>query len=194
MKIYLRDINPAMVRAWMNCPWGGDVQISCGDIFEGPAADVIVSPSNSYGFMDGGIDAVYSDYFGPELQQRLQRYIRDFNYGELPVGQAIMVPTNNGKYPRLIAAPTMRVPMSVKGTLNAYLAFRAALRLVVYPTSNVMGSILCPGLCTSVGEMPPEVCAGQMYFAYRAVIKNDLGFPVDLREATMWDAYLKRVE
>ena len=34
-------------------------QISCGDIFKGaPAADAIVSPANSFGFMDGGIDMV----------------------------------------------------------------------------------------------------------------------------------------
>ena len=35
------------------------LQISCGDIFEGaPSADAIVSPANSFGFMDGGIDMV----------------------------------------------------------------------------------------------------------------------------------------
>ena len=35
------------------------MQISYGDIFEGaPSADAIVSPANSFGFMDGGIDMV----------------------------------------------------------------------------------------------------------------------------------------
>lgn len=35
------------------------IQISTGDIFNGgPAADAIVSPANSFGFMDGGIDMV----------------------------------------------------------------------------------------------------------------------------------------
>ena len=33
--------------------------MSCGDIFKGaPAVDAIVSPANSFGFMDGGIDMV----------------------------------------------------------------------------------------------------------------------------------------
>ena len=37
-------------------------QISFGDIFKGaPAADAIVSPANSFGFMDGGIDMVGED-------------------------------------------------------------------------------------------------------------------------------------
>ena len=41
------------------------LQISYGDIFKGaPAADAIVSPANSFGFMDGGIDYAYSDHFG----------------------------------------------------------------------------------------------------------------------------------
>ena len=35
------------------------MQISCGDIFKGaPSADAVVSPANSFGFMDGGIDMV----------------------------------------------------------------------------------------------------------------------------------------
>ena len=35
------------------------LQISCGDIFKGaPSADAVVSPANSFGFMDGGIDMV----------------------------------------------------------------------------------------------------------------------------------------
>ena len=34
-------------------------QISSGDIFiDAPGADAIVSPTNSFGFMDGGIDLV----------------------------------------------------------------------------------------------------------------------------------------
>ena len=45
-----------------------NTQISEGDIFEGgPEADAIVSPANSFGFMDGGIDMVYSRHFGWQM-------------------------------------------------------------------------------------------------------------------------------
>jgi hypothetical protein len=33
-------------------------------------ADAILSPANSFGFMDGGIDLLYSNFFGWELQDR----------------------------------------------------------------------------------------------------------------------------
>lgn len=39
-------------------------QISCGDVFkDAPAANAIVSPANSFGFMDGGIDLVRIDFY-----------------------------------------------------------------------------------------------------------------------------------
>jgi hypothetical protein len=64
----------------------------------------------------------------------------------------------------------MRVPESVKGTVNAYLAFRAVLLAVkrynqIMPEEHIE-SILCPGLGTAIGEMPVEDCAIQMWRAY----------------------------
>lgn len=54
---HLRDINSTMTKAWETefSPYA-NIKVSCGDIFTGaPAADSIVSPANSFGFMDGGI-------------------------------------------------------------------------------------------------------------------------------------------
>ena len=50
----LRDRNPALVEAWRRNFEGIErVEISQGDIF-GVTADAIVSPANSFGYMDGG--------------------------------------------------------------------------------------------------------------------------------------------
>ena len=58
----------------------------------------------------------------------------------------------------------MRVPMDVSQTANAYLAFKAVLRVATrHPEIQ---SILCPGLGTAIGLMDPEVCAKQMRFAW----------------------------
>ena len=46
-----------------------------GDILEG-RCDAVVSPANSFGFMDGGIDLTYRRYFGLDLQSRVQAKIR----------------------------------------------------------------------------------------------------------------------
>jgi hypothetical protein len=66
----LRDIDADVVKAWEKYFKGiASVRISHGDIFEKPA-DAIVSPANSFGYMDGGIDLVYLRRFGWELQTR----------------------------------------------------------------------------------------------------------------------------
>ena len=38
-----------------------------------PQVDCIVSPANSFGIMDGGIDLAFTKYFGTQLMQRVQQ-------------------------------------------------------------------------------------------------------------------------
>jgi O-acetyl-ADP-ribose deacetylase (regulator of RNase III) len=184
MKVYLRDQNQKLVDAWLavfeNEP---DVVISCGDIFApGQHLDVqaITSPANSYGFLDGGIDFVYSQYFGWGVEEILRTMLWQKHNGELLVGQAEIIdmrqtnPKNElhaervQKIPYLISAPTMRVPMDISKTTNAYLAFVATLRLA---KQSGIESILCPGLGTAIGKMQPEICAIQMYEAWKTYDK-----------------------
>ena len=60
--------------------------------------------------MDGGIDLPYLRYFGTDLQARVHAKIRSSFFGELPVGQATVVPTDQPIVPYLVSAPTMRIP------------------------------------------------------------------------------------
>ena len=177
----LRDIDADMVRAWEKYFKGiANVRISHGDIFERPA-DAIVSPANSFGYMDGGIDLVYLRRFGWELQTRLQAHLRDEHDGELPVGQATIVETFDTAIPYLVSAQTMRIPMNVSNTINAYLAFRAAIRAVKLHNREVPGAairtVMCPGLCTAIGRMPPDLSARQMAAAFEACVLNQFVGP-----------------
>ena len=150
------------------------VEVTQGDIF-GPDVlaqrpDALVSPANSFGYMDGGIDLVYVERFGWALEDRVRAAIREGWGGELPVGCALIVPTEATPLPWLICAPTMRVPMKVVDTVHAYLALRAALRAVeahntAHPEAPIR-SILCPGLGTGVGQLPPQAAARQMRAAW----------------------------
>ena len=86
---------------------------------------------------------VYIRHFGWQMQHRLQAVLKEDYNGELPVGQAAIIKTlsandsdkkfedpkfNEGKLIKyLISAPTMRVPLDVTDTVNAYLAFRAVI-------------------------------------------------------------------
>lgn len=177
MKYHLRDRNGMMVDAWKKAFDGVEnVTVSHGDIF-GPFEkdpDCIVSPANSFGFMDGGIDMAYSEFFGWDLQKRLQEHLRQRHNGILPVGQAVVVPTNHPRIPLMISAPTMTVPMQVCGTINAFLAFRAAILAAQSFNSKAAAheqeaikTILCPGLGTAIGRMDFRLAAHQMLVAYR---------------------------
>lgn len=181
LEIHLRDLNPDLARAWSVAFAGlANVHVSAGQIFD-VAADAVVSPANSFGFMDGGIDLVYSRHFGWELPQRLQARIRAEHDGELPVGEALIVETGDARIPYCVSAPTMRVPQDVSETVNAYLAFRAVLRAI--RAHGGIRSLLCPGLGTAVGRMPPDRCARQMYAAYAVVALGQVWAPVSLGQA-----------
>ena len=124
MNIVLADLNDALIRSWsIICGNIENVTIHHGSIFD-VRCDAIVSPANSFGFMDGGLDLQISQFFGWHVQERLQELIRTRHHGELLVGTAEIVETDYAKIPYLISAPTMRVPMILKDTVNVYLVVR----------------------------------------------------------------------
>lgn len=60
--------------------------------------------------MDGGIDAIYTKYFGPIVQNRVQENINMLPGNKLEIGRALIVKTNDAKIRYLISAPTMDMP------------------------------------------------------------------------------------
>jgi O-acetyl-ADP-ribose deacetylase (regulator of RNase III) len=173
INLFLRDLNAEMVAAWEGEFQGlAQVDISCGNILD-LKASAIVSPANSFGHMDGGIDLAYSRFFGWELEGQLRDLLKAEHFGELPVGQAVLVPTSHHSIPFLVSAPTMRVPSVIARTVNVYLAFRAALIAVIRHNAKSKAkieSLLVPGLGTGVGEMPFARAARQMRVAYDAIV------------------------
>ena len=180
IKLYLCDLNTQLISAWeqefKDCP---NVIIKFGNIFE-IFSDAIISPANSFGFMDGGIDLAYSKYFGWDLQKRLQEKINlEFN-GELPIGTALTIPTGRESIRYVISCPTMRVPEYVTQSVNAYLAFRAGL---IETKKYNLKSVSCPGLGTGSGRLPFQLCAKQMRRAYDKIICGKNNFPENLNLA-----------
>ena len=140
--------------------------------------DCIVSPANSFGNMDGGIDRTISymlntiddrDYIGKKVRKEIHRRFR----GEQPVGSCIILPTDNNKFPYLAHAPTMRIPRNCVGTLNAYYAFKAVLcdilnfnKKMISIGKEPIRSILTTTFCTGCGELPLRMALLQMKKAY----------------------------
>jgi O-acetyl-ADP-ribose deacetylase (regulator of RNase III) len=191
-RIILAAPNSFLLDAWRQ--WCGD--LSHVEIFEGSVFDVscdaLVSPANSFGFMDGGIDAQYVGYFGKVVQDRLRLRILQRHHGELLVGAAELIETDNATHPFLIAAPTMRVPMVLPvETVNPYLATRAALLLVRegtlangFPACERVQSICFPGMGTGVGRVPAELCARQMHAAIQKSAAAEHSLPTSWAEAS----------
>jgi O-acetyl-ADP-ribose deacetylase (regulator of RNase III) len=162
---------------------------------EPPLADAVVSPANSYGFMDGGIDALYMQHFGDEIQLRVRRQIYDHHAGELLVGVADIVETGHKRIPFLIAAPTMRVPMVLQNSPNAYLAARAVLLLTTrgvftsghhtgQPVADHVRAVALPGLGTGVGRIGFNTCARQVRAAIDDVLVSGFQMPKSWAEAS----------
>ncbi|WP_254510460.1 macro domain-containing protein [Anatilimnocola floriformis] len=171
-----------------------DVEIHDQDICQ-LQVDAIVSPANSFGFMDGGLDIALSNRFGWDLQKKLQQLIAARPLGELLVGEAIVMSTGDERIPWLISAPTIRVPMKLRQSINPYLAMKAILSTVIHhQLSPAINSVAIPGLGTGVGGMSAATAAWQMWQAYREVILWQTPYPTDFDEAQRRHLNLNRDE
>lgn len=139
--------------------------------------DAVVSPANSFGFMDGGVDLAYSHAFGWHVQDALQDEIKARNPAELLVGQALAVKTCDINIPWVIAAPTMRKPCQLASSLPIFLATRAAMLVALH-----MGlkSIAFPGMGTGTGGVCYNAAANAMLRGVREAAQVPV-FPKSLR-------------
>jgi O-acetyl-ADP-ribose deacetylase (regulator of RNase III) len=178
MKIIFCDRNPQIVTAlrdaFMGIPYFEFIQNDINSL----QADCIVSPGNSYGLMDGGVDRIINyclDYISEKVQKMIQyRYA-----GEQPVGTCMIVPVNSGpqttgKFKYLAHTPTMRTPKDISTTCNAYIAFRALLTELIYHNRqyNDINTVVVTMFCSGAGKMNPVQSAQQMRMAYNCVMGN----------------------
>lgn len=174
--IILMDRRAALVRAWRRAFAETPVTIRHGNLLHAATGATLISPANSFGWMDGGFDDVIRRAYqqaGVDIMTRVQRAIATQTDGELLVGQALVIPTPEGPFTYLICAPTMRTPGPVPLSANAYLAFRAILLTVrawnqAHPAAP-LPPLYVPGLATGAGLMPAWRAAQQMRRAWDTV-------------------------
>ena len=169
-----KDIKEAVGKVWKgynNVSGERKVIQTCED------AHCIVSPANSFGLMDGGIDGALSEILSKKdepdyIGKTVRGVIKKEYFGEQPIGTCLLVPTDNAKFPILAHAPTMTSPMNVAKTFNAYYAFKAVLGEVIKfnrsKESYIMRirSILTTTFATGCGGMKLEQALEQMKLAY----------------------------
>jgi O-acetyl-ADP-ribose deacetylase (regulator of RNase III) len=171
LRLSLGDTNPAVASALA----AAFAEVAAVEVVQGNlldlSCDAVVSPANSFGDMSGGIDKAIDDFHKGEAQRRLRHAIAEHFLGELPVGMALVVELAAARFPFVIAAPTMRIP----GSLNAYLAMRAALIAVLrhnVAALRKIRTVAIPGLGTGVGGLYPAEAAEQMRAAHASVIEE----------------------
>jgi len=145
-----------------------EVEVIHGNLLDA-SAGAVVSPANSFGDMGGGIDKAIDEAHRGEAQRSVMAAIAERFLGELPVGAALVVEMTSRRLLFVVAAPTMRVPGNVRGSINAYLSVRAA--FVAVTRRNAEGnrpirSLAVLGLGTGVVGVDPDAGAEQMRAAY----------------------------
>jgi O-acetyl-ADP-ribose deacetylase (regulator of RNase III) len=173
LRLSLGDLSGRVAAALADAFADADaVEVVVGDLLQ-LDCDAVVSPANSFGDMGGGIDKAIDDFHQGRAQEAVRAAIAERFLGELPVGSALIVELPGPRLPFVVAAPTMRVAGSIIGTINAYLAMRAA--LVAAALWNRGGgrpirSLAVPGLGTGVCGLHPAEAAEQMRAAYDSVV------------------------
>ncbi|MCP2329651.1 O-acetyl-ADP-ribose deacetylase (regulator of RNase III) [Hamadaea flava] len=185
VRVVLTDINAKVVQAWRSAfADNPEVEIVSGSIMN-QAVDAWVSPTNSHGRMDGGVDAVIKQHLGAGIQLRVQRAIRAQFGTSMPVGSAVCVRSGAAEPQFLISTPTMvRSAEDVSAKLNVAFACAAAFQAIHMQNAaepGSIGSVALVGLGAATGRVPAQVCANLMWTGY--TLFNDFRFPTydDLR-------------
>ena len=172
-KLYLIDSKSELCDKWRQVFSSyPEVEVLTGDYFQ-QSADAIVSPANTFGIMDGGLDLAIRNELGFQVETDIQEVIINKFHGEMPIGSAEIINTNHNKWSYMIAAPTMRIPENIAFTLNAYIAFRAILIAInsfnESKPKRPIKSLICSGLGTGIGSMEATKCSAQMRAAYKLI-------------------------
>lgn len=101
-----------------------------GPLLEGCIADAVIAPTNSFGYLDTGIDGAFARRFGRRLQRSLQERIGCEFDAQMPVGEAVIVPTGDLLMPFVVAAPATHYPGNIASEPLIYRAVRAALNAI----------------------------------------------------------------
>lgn len=139
MEIIFYEIDPERARA-AQLALEGRFSCVCSGVADLPLNETgtaLVTAGNSFGIMDGGLDAAVAERLS-WCQHEVQAAICNDYAGELPVGCAVRAWSRNDA-PLVIYAPTMQVPMRIQYTANVYYAMLAVLREARKPYRTCYG-------------------------------------------------------
>jgi O-acetyl-ADP-ribose deacetylase (regulator of RNase III) len=178
LRVVLVDINPHVVATWSEVFRDlSEVEVVHGSLLD-QDVDAWVSPTNSRGSMDGGVDAAIKHHLGSGVEDRVQTQIARQYRGSMPIGHATCVATGVARPNFLISAPTMTLSaQNIRRTNNVAWACAAAFQAIWRQNEDDpvrITSVALPGLGAATGRLTPRVCAEQMKTGY--TLLRDGGF------------------
>ena len=147
-----------------------EVEVHLGSFESVQSFDCVATAGNSFGLMDAGMDLAVLKYFGPHVQELIQKKIIQDYCGEQPVGTAFIVETGRLDHPYVAHAPTMRIPMNITGTDHVYLATWAtllAVRLHNRAAERKIDTLVCPAFGAGTGGVSGLEVGFQMKLAWQ---------------------------
>lgn len=159
----------------------------------------MVGAGNSFGALSGGVDLAIRNYFGFQIQNKLQQKIEKEFLGELLVGQSLVLETGNEKIAFLGYAPTMRSPKMILNTDIPYVATWSILTQIYMFNKTApkkIETVIFPGMGTGTGKIPCHVAAKQMLYAvdnFFAVQEEKEPKEKGLRKGFVIDGNLKTI-
>lgn len=171
MDIILFDIEKKLIQAWSRVFKEIEEVRICNKEFSDLMAEcqkksrlniMVCTAGNAFGIMDGGLDYSVKQYFGNELQEKIQEAIYDTYLGEQPVGTALVVETKY-KGIKLCHTPTMRIPQPV---IDPRIIFTCMRSTLIAAKKNKVDTVLIPGFAHLSGRVPASIVSSLMYRAY----------------------------
>jgi O-acetyl-ADP-ribose deacetylase (regulator of RNase III) len=169
MKIILCDINEHVINACkdLEINTNDTIKIVHGDIFQ-QEYNAIATPSNSFGFMDGNFDLEIIKKYGDGVEKLIKNYI--VVSGEILVGDCCEH-YHQATGHAIFVAPTMRLPMPIVGTVNAYLAMK---KIFSEAKSDGYKTLALPAFGTGCGQLSANTFARQ----FKAAVEHYKNPPV----------------
>lgn len=164
-------MNKSMTNAWHEYFDGMDNVEIVNDYFHNfmeqhPNIDGIVSPANSFGFMDGGYDLAIKEYLGDDMQTSVSTMISVAYKGYQPIGTCLAVPF--WKY-TILHTPTMRTPEPI---LDYRVIFDCMRSCLLEAQKKNLHEIVVPAFGGLTGKVPCRTIAYMMYLAFVQI--NDI--------------------
>lgn len=148
------------------------VSVVDGPLLEGCVADAVIAPTNSFGYLDAGIDSAFARRFGRRLQRSLQERIGCEFDAEMPIGQAVVIPSGDLSLPFVVAAPATQFPGVISVEPMIYRSLFAALRAIEAWNSADEGPIIESAIMPDVARLVPGWDADRLILQLREALEE----------------------